>query len=49
MAYKIFDKKSTGTSIKSKIKENQQFANELHKPGNSKKSVFFFQRQYLRC
>ena len=32
MAYKFFDKKSKGTGIKSEIKENQQLANELHKP-----------------
>ena len=45
IVYKLFDKKSTGTSIKSEIKENQQFANELHKPvirKFKKKSVFFF-------
>ena len=32
MTYKFFDKKSKGTGIKSEIKENQQLANELHKP-----------------
>ena len=32
MVYKFFDKKSKGASIKNKIKENQQLANELHKP-----------------
>ena len=32
MVYKFFVKKSKGTSIKNEIKENQQFANELHKP-----------------
>ena len=32
MVYKFFDKKSKGTGIKNKIKENQQLANELHKP-----------------
>ena len=32
MVYKFFDKKSKGACIKSKIKENQQLANELHKP-----------------
>ena len=36
MAYKIFDKKSKGVGIKNKIKENQQLANELHKPISSK-------------
>ena len=30
--YKFFDKKSKGTGIKNEIKENQQLANELHKP-----------------
>ena len=32
MVYKIFDKKSKGSGIKNEIKENQQLANELHKP-----------------
>ena len=31
MVYKFFDKKSKGSSIKNKIKESQQLANELHK------------------
>ena len=46
MGYKFFDKKSKGTGIKNDIKENQQLANELHKPIIRKfkkmKSVFFF-------
>ena len=32
MVYKFFDKKSEGAGIKNEIKENQQLANELHKP-----------------
>ena len=32
MVYKFFDKKSKGTGIKNDIGENQQLANELHKP-----------------
>ena len=32
MAYKFFDKKSRGSDIKNDIKEDQQLANELHKP-----------------
>ena len=32
MVYKFFDKKSKGSGIKNEIKENQQSANELHKP-----------------
>ena len=32
MAYKFFDKKSKGSGIKNETKENQQLANELHKP-----------------
>ena len=32
MVYTFFDKKSKGTGIKNEIKENQQLANELHKP-----------------
>ena len=46
MAYKFFDKKLKGSGIKNEIKENQQLANELHKPIIKKfpknKSVFFF-------
>ena len=30
--YKFFDKKSKGAGAKNEIKENQQLANELHKP-----------------
>ena len=36
MFYKPFDKKSKGTEIKNEIKENQQLADELHKPIISK-------------
>ena len=32
MVYKFFDKNSKGTGIKNEIRENQQLANELHKP-----------------
>ena len=32
MVFKFFDKKSAGSGIKSEIKQNQQLANELHKP-----------------
>ena len=32
MFYKFFDKKSKRSGIKNEIKENQQLANELHKP-----------------
>ena len=32
MICKSFDKKSKGSGIKNEIKENQQLANELHKP-----------------
>ena len=32
MVYKFFDKKLKGAGIKNEIKENQQLANELHKP-----------------
>ena len=42
MVFKFFDKKSTGSSIKSI--PNQQLANELHKPiirKFKKKSLFF--------
>ena len=32
MVYKFFNEKSKGAGIKNKINENQQLANELHKP-----------------
>ena len=32
MVYKFFDKESKVSGIKNEIKENQQIANELHKP-----------------
>ena len=32
MIYKFFDKKSKGSGIKNEIKQNQQLANERHKP-----------------
>ena len=32
MVYKLFDKKSKGSSINNEINENQQLANELCKP-----------------
>ena len=32
VVYKFFDKKSKGNGIKNEIKENQQLANEFHKP-----------------
>ena len=44
MVYKFFDKKSIGSGIKNEIKQNQQLANELHKPIikklKKKKSLF---------
>ena len=47
MVYKFFDKNSKGAGIKNEIKENQQLANELHKPIirklKKKKSIFFLQ------
>ena len=32
MVYKFFDKKSTGSGIKNKIKQHQELSNKLHKP-----------------
>ena len=32
MVYKFFDKKSKGTGVKNKIKQNQQLAYKVHKP-----------------
>ena len=61
MFYKLFDKKSSsledksasGSGIKNEIKQNQQLADELHKPiikkKFKKKSIFIIQRQYLGC
>ena len=45
MVFKFFDKKSKGSGIKNEIKENQQLANELHKPiirKFKKRKLFFF-------
>ena len=46
MLYKFFDKKLKGSGIKNEIKENNQLANELHKPIirklKKKECVFFF-------
>ena len=50
MVHKFFDKKTAGSSIKS-TPQNEQLAEELHKPiirkSKLKKSVFSIQRQYL--
>ena len=32
MVYKFFDRKTSGSGVNNKIKQNQQLANELHKP-----------------
>ena len=44
LVYNFFDKKTKGIGIKNEIKQNQQLANELHKPiirkFKKKKSVF---------
>ena len=32
MVYKFFDKKSKGGSVNNEIKQNEQLAEELHKP-----------------
>ena len=45
MVYEFFDKKSKGPGIKNKIKENQQLANEIHKPiirKFKKRKVYYF-------
>ena len=36
MVYKIFDKKFSGSGIKNEIRQNEQLAEELHKPINIK-------------
>ena len=51
MVYKFFDKKTAGSGVKS-VLQNEQLAEELHKPiitKLKKKSVFSIQRQYLGC
>ena len=51
MIYKFFDKKTAGSGIKS-MPQNEQLAEELHKPiikKFKKRSVFSIQRQYLGC
>ena len=40
MVFKFFDNKSKASGIKNEIKQNQQLANELHKP--IIKKLFFF-------
>ena len=40
MVYKFFDKISTETGIKNKIKQNQELANELHQKILPTKSLF---------
>ena len=50
VVYKFFDKRSTGSDIKSM--SNQQYANELHKPIIRKlknNSLFIIQRLYMGC
>ena len=50
IVYKFFDKKSKGGSVNNEIKQNEQLAEELHKPitkKNNKKSPFFIWRRYL--
>ena len=50
MVYKFFDKKTAGSGVKS-MPQNEQLAEELHKPiikkFKKKKSIFSIQRQYL--
>ena len=56
MFYKVFDKKTNGsgaTLTNKSVPQNEQFAEELHKPLIRKfiktKSIFSIQRQYLGC
>ena len=46
MVYKCFDKTSKGAGIKNEIKENQQLANELHKPLISKLTKMYSSFKY---
>ena len=43
MVYKFFNKKYTGSGIIDETRQNQQLANELHKPiiRKKKESLFF--------
>ena len=53
MVYKIFDKKTKGSVVtlaNKSMPQNEQFAEELHKPIIRKfKKKFSIQRQYLGC
>ena len=40
MVYKYFDKKSKASGFNNKIKQNEQLAEELHKPIIKKRRVF---------
>ena len=41
VVYKFFDKKPKGCGFKHEIKQNEQLVEELHKPTQTKKSLFF--------
>ena len=50
MVYNFFDKKTAGSGIKNEIKENQQLANELHKPvirKFNKRKVYSAYKDYI--
>ena len=56
MIYKFFDKKTKGSGVtlaNKSIPQNEQLAEELHKPiirkFKKKRSIFSIQRQYLGC
>ena len=47
--YKLFDKKTSGGTVKNENISNKELAEELHKPiiKKFKKSTFTFYRQYM--
>ena len=49
MVYKSFDKKSSGSGVKSEILSDQQLADALHNPVIKKFEKRKVKRQYLRC
>ena len=49
MVYKSFDKKSSGSGVKSEILSDQQLAEALHNPVIKKFENRKVKRQYLRC
>ena len=50
MVFNLFDKKTSGGTVKNEITSNKELAEELHKPilkNWEKESTLIFYRQYL--